>query len=317
MNKKIQDISPIITLIFLSPLIAELLSGSAPPLEFFNPISFIVLIGLYGCGVLLIREYSIKYNIGFFGIIILGIAYGIIEEGLAVKSFFDPEWMDLGILGVYGRWMGVNWVWSVFLTIYHTIYSIVIPIILFNLIFPKIKNKQLISDKGIKITILIILADIFFIYFFLTPYKPNPISYLITFILTLLIIISAFKLKITFFKINQKPTIKPIWFMLFGLVFSTLFFLSLYLIPQLVKYPIIPILFGLILSLIMIIFIKKYYGSEKNEIHQLSLTSGLLTFIIFLAFIHEINGMLGMSIVSICFIVFLIYIKRRMIKIKY
>ena len=100
MLNKIHDKIPIISLVILSPLIAELLSGSAPPLEFFNPISFFVLLGMYGCGVLIIREYSIKFDIGFVCIIILGIAYGVIEEGLAVKSFFDPEWMDLGILGV-------------------------------------------------------------------------------------------------------------------------------------------------------------------------------------------------------------------------
>ena len=81
--------------------------------------------------------------------------------------------MDLGILGVYGRWIGVNWVWSFFLTIYHAIYSIAIPIIIFNLIFPGLKNKQLISDKGLKITFGVFIDDILFIYFLLTPYKPN------------------------------------------------------------------------------------------------------------------------------------------------
>ena len=40
MLNKIHDKIPIISLILLSPLIAELLSGSAPPIEFFNPISY-------------------------------------------------------------------------------------------------------------------------------------------------------------------------------------------------------------------------------------------------------------------------------------
>ena len=314
MFHKIHNKIPIILLVLLSPLIAELLSGSAPPLEFLNPIGFFVLLGLYGCGVLLIREYSIKFDIGFFGIIILGIAYGIIEEGLAVKSFFDPGWMDLGILGVYGRWIGVNWVWSFFLTIYHAIYSIVIPIILFNLIFPHLKDNRLISDKGLKITFGLFIADIIFIYFLLTPYKPNTVSYLITFIITILIIILALKWKTSLFSIkDQEPIIKPIYFGLFGMVFSVLFFLTLYLVPNIVPYPIITIILGLILCLISIIFIIKYFGHKNNEPHLLSLSSGLLSFMIFLAFINEINGVIGMSIVAICFIVFLIYIRRKLI----
>lgn len=32
--------------------------------------------------------------------------YNILEEGLMVKSFFDPSWLDLGVLGVYGGWGG-------------------------------------------------------------------------------------------------------------------------------------------------------------------------------------------------------------------
>lgn len=111
---------PLILLVLLSPVIAELLSGSAPPLEFFNPLGFVILVGLYGSGVLIVRELSLKWGNGWSTILLLGIAYGIIEEGLAVKSFFDPQWMDLGILGVYGRWIGVNWVWSFYLTVYHT-----------------------------------------------------------------------------------------------------------------------------------------------------------------------------------------------------
>ena len=58
---------------------------------------------------------------------------------------------------------------------------------------------------------------------------------------------------------------------------------------------------------------KLLFGEKNNELHLLSLSSGLLSFMIFIAFIHEINGVIGMSIVSICFIGFLFYIRRRLI----
>jgi len=35
-----------LVLFFLSPMIAELLSGSAPPVEFFNPLGLLVLTAL-------------------------------------------------------------------------------------------------------------------------------------------------------------------------------------------------------------------------------------------------------------------------------
>ena len=99
---------PPVTLFFLAPVIAELLSGSAPPAEFFRPIGLAVLTILYGGGAILVREITIRWKKGWISLLVLGAAYGIIEEGLMVKSFFDPNWTDLGILGTYGRWLGVN-----------------------------------------------------------------------------------------------------------------------------------------------------------------------------------------------------------------
>src|SRR3977135_2411142 len=103
---------PLLALILLSPVIAEMLSGSTPPLEWLNPIAALFLIWLYGAGGLVVRETAVRWKAGGRSIRLLGAAYGIIEEALAVKSFFDPGWMDLGTLGVYGRWFDVNWVWA-------------------------------------------------------------------------------------------------------------------------------------------------------------------------------------------------------------
>ena len=109
--------SPAIMLFLLAPLIGELLSGSAPPVEFFNPFGFILLTALYGSGAVVMRELRVRWNKGVGTTLLLGAAYAVIEEGLMVASFFNPEWSDLGQLSVYGRWFGVNWVWVVMLTI--------------------------------------------------------------------------------------------------------------------------------------------------------------------------------------------------------
>src|SRR5256885_16843146 len=108
---------PLLALVLLSPVIAEMLSGSTPPLEWLNPIAVLFLIWLYGAGVLVMRETAVRWKTGWPSILLLGAAYGIIEEGLAVKSLFDPGWMGLGALDWHGRWFDVNWVSAVCLTI--------------------------------------------------------------------------------------------------------------------------------------------------------------------------------------------------------
>ena len=164
---------PLLALILLSPIIAEMLSGSSPPLEWLNPITPLLLIWLYGAGVLVMRETAVRWKTGWPSILLLGAAYGIIEEGLAVKSFFDPGWMDLGTLAWYGRWLDVNWVWAVWLTIYHAVVSIAIPIFLTEWIWPRIRGQPLTSRRGYITAIGLLAGATVFINLFLTPYRPS------------------------------------------------------------------------------------------------------------------------------------------------
>ena len=164
---------PLLALILLSPIIAEMLSGSSPPVEWLNPITPLLLIWLYGAGVLVMRETAVRWKTGWPSILLLGAAYGIIEEGLAVKSFFDPGWMDLGTLAWYGRWLDVNWVWAVWLSIYHAVVSIAIPIFLTEWIWPRIRGQPLTSRRGYIAAIALLAGATVFINLLLTPYRPS------------------------------------------------------------------------------------------------------------------------------------------------
>ena len=71
---------PIITLLILAPATGELLSGSAPPAEFFNPFTFLLLTALYGSGALLIREAARRWVQGWASILLLFIFLAFIAE---------------------------------------------------------------------------------------------------------------------------------------------------------------------------------------------------------------------------------------------
>jgi len=61
-----------LVLIFLAPVTAEYLSGSAP---LSNPIILAANILLYGCGALMIRELKARWHKGWAAVFILSIAY--------------------------------------------------------------------------------------------------------------------------------------------------------------------------------------------------------------------------------------------------
>ena len=140
-------IPPSLALFLVAPVFGELFSGSSPLNEYVNPITFLILSLLYGCGAILARELVVRWRKGWPSLLLLGAAYGIYEEGLVVRSFFDPNWMDLGSLGVYGRVAGVNWVWSQHLTIYHTLISIAASVAFVEMLYPERRAKAWIGTR--------------------------------------------------------------------------------------------------------------------------------------------------------------------------
>ncbi len=139
--------SPVAVLFLLAPLVGELLSSSSPLPEFL--IAWLPLATLYGCGALLIRETRVRWSLGWPAVFLLGAAYGIVEEGIVVRSFFDPLWEDLGLLAEYGRAGGVNWTWSHLLTLYHSAISIAVPILAVELMFPARRDESWIGRRGL------------------------------------------------------------------------------------------------------------------------------------------------------------------------
>jgi hypothetical protein len=138
----------VLTLLLLSPAVGELLSGSSPPAMFFNPVSLLLLVGLYGCGALLIREMTVRFRLNVLGLLLLGAAYGMVEEGLTCKSFFNPYWKDVGFLSTYGRALGVNWLWTIGLTLYHAVMSIAVPIFVTEAVFSERSSRPWLRRRG-------------------------------------------------------------------------------------------------------------------------------------------------------------------------
>ena len=129
---------PCAVLFFLAPLVGEVLAGSTPLDVLGSPKNFLPLFLLeallYGGGAVLIREIARRTGRGWPTILGLGLAYGVLEEGLITQSLFNPDYLGLQLLGL-GSLFGLGWVWITDLVPLHAVWSIGVPIALTELMF--------------------------------------------------------------------------------------------------------------------------------------------------------------------------------------
>jgi len=298
-------------LALLSPVIAELLSGSSPPLEFFNPFSFVLLLGLYGAGVLLVRELSVIWNRGWMSVIVLGAAYGILEEGVAIKSFFDPGWMDLGGLGAYGRFLGTNWVWAVWLTIYHSMISITLPILILALLYPNLKNERLLARRKFEIVFTILFLDVAVCTFLLNPFVPFIPMYIVAIVAVFGLTFYARHIP-EWFMIPREdfPTWSPRKFAVLGFLMILLDFVLAGAFSESLVPPIVPVILILVVSAFVVISIRDFMGKSHNRPQIAAFISGPLAFFIVLGVALEITGVVGMSCVAFMTALFIVDLNR-------
>lgn len=169
---------PAVALFFLAAIVAELMPGATSLLKYINPIVFLFLTSLYGASALLCREATIRWGKGWPTLVTLGVVYGILNEGICAKSYFDPGWKDIGFLGHYGRALGVNWIWVMRLSIYHSLISIVTPIVIVEMIYPASRNKSWVSLAGIKKLVLLLIGVSVVLHLYVSPFRPPLVALL-------------------------------------------------------------------------------------------------------------------------------------------
>ena len=314
---------PVFILFILSPWIAEVLFG-ATPLSRLG--ALLVVTPLYGGGAILIRELARRRSPGWERIFLLGAAYAIIEEGLAIQSIFNPNLFNAGLLG--GRALGVNWVWSLWTIGYHIVWSISLPIFLAELLFPARRSEPWLGRVSlIVVSVLYVLGvlAIAAIYRFVVAPDFQPPVLLNLFaagVAILLILVALTRPARTFDKLPNKPdgNVPSPWMIsLLGFLMSALWF-GLLNLPQPLRqggWVLIPVLLILALLFGFASLIQRWSSSEAwNDLHRLGLIFGPLLMVIVSGSFFVTAGnrldQLGVGIFGIITIILLAFLARQL-----
>ncbi len=166
-------------LIVFAATFPEVLSGSTPALVLLtHPLGYAMLAGLYGLGAVLVWEAIARWRKGWLAVLPLGAAYGIAEEGLGTKTFVDPhqQLAITGIPGAYGHWAGIEWVTFSAIDSYHAAISIGLQLLLVALLYPGLKGRSLVSDRGLALVGLGFAATVALMFFTVDPDPLGPLA---------------------------------------------------------------------------------------------------------------------------------------------
>jgi hypothetical protein len=281
--------SPPIVLVVTAFLVAELLPGSAPITQ---PLLWPFLLLIYGPGALLIRESVRQLDRGWASVLLLGVAYGLIEEGLALQSLFNPKLYGAADWG--GRFLGINGVYAEAAITIHAVWSAAIPILLTDLLFPSRRDGPYLGRFGLIVTgmwyilgvaLLALLAR-----FTIAPgYSAPPMLLAVTALGALVLAVVALsglprtaaqpKPKLTLDTNAPQPRIVLLVTCTASLIWHALLALLWRIHPAFAYWPLVlvPMLGGMTVVVVMAWLLHQWAATRDwNDRHRLALVSGAL-----------------------------------------
>ncbi len=272
----------ILYFVLLAALLPEAITGSTPPLGWLNPVQALLNLWLYGTGVLVVREVSLRWKTGWWGILLLGAAYGIVEEGLAVTTFFNPTLPQLGTLAWYGRDLGINWLWAAWLTTFHAIVSIAIPILLMEWRWPALKGRRLLAHRQLLLTVgLLGLAAVTInaLVHAASPYREAGPEYLAALAAIALLVYAARHPSAWWARPTApgKP-LSPRAYAILGFAFIGGSFLLYAGGPSLAGIPVLSLAEGLLVPLATLLLVRRVVGRPEAEVLAFAFAAGVIGF---------------------------------------
>jgi hypothetical protein len=155
-GSNMRRVAPAIALFFLAPLIAEYLLGDLPITYL---AALVALAPMYGGGAVLIREMVRRSGRGWPSIVLLAIAFGLFEEGIATQSLFNPDYyhahlLDHGFIPA----LGIALPWTLYVVALHAVWSISTPVALVEALTPSRRNAPWLRTSGLVVSIVVFLG---------------------------------------------------------------------------------------------------------------------------------------------------------------
>jgi hypothetical protein len=296
------------TLLLLAPIVSEVLLGA-------TRISFLFVlipeIAVWGCGALMIREAVRRCRRGWVSVLLLGVALAVAEECVIQQTSLAPM---VGLAThTYGRFWGVNWVYLLWALGYESVWAVVLPIQLAELIFPARRSEPWVGRRGLLLASVVFGLGSFVAWyswtrvartkvFHMPEYQP-PLLYVLLAIVAIALLAAAAFSPWTSPRPGRPGTPRPAprpWLVgliafAFGFPWSILVLLGFGAAPT-VPFR-IPMIAGVAWVCAVLLLITRWTSSRDwNDLHRFALVlGGLLACMMGGFVIFAVGGALGID----------------------
>ena len=186
-------LAPAVLLTLLAPIVAEFLLGDFSIRKIGIALA---LLPLYGGGALLIREIARRTGRGWPTIVLLAVAYSLLEEAFLTQSLFNPNYVGQRLLDYgYLPRLGTSLNWATLVLSIHVVWSIATPILIAEGVAAQRRTEPWLRTPGLIVTVLLFLLGCASTAAFslkASPFVATMTQFLAAGALTLLAIAAAF-----------------------------------------------------------------------------------------------------------------------------
>lgn len=194
MNKSSTHYSLPVTILLISGISffgAEILTGSTSVEGILQyPISFIMGLVFYGFQVTIIADITSRYSLKLGTIYILGLIYGILEEGISIFTMESTSTHTLW-LAAYG----LNLTWTLYVMLLHAVITVITTLFIMNVIWPERLQNPVLTKRNymIIIPVTIIMYYLFIVGSISAGRVPGVLPLLFLILIIIVLIFAALK----------------------------------------------------------------------------------------------------------------------------
>jgi hypothetical protein len=323
-NQELHRVLPALTLMIFAPMIAEVLPGATRISSMFVlPIEILV----WGGGAVSIRFAVRRFQLGWLNLLLLAMALAVAEEFVIQQTSLAP--LVIKIKGVeYARAFGVNYLYFLWALIYESVFVVIIPIGIVELIFYEQRDLPWLNTAGLAIVAFLFLPASFLAWytwtqiarvevFHVEAYDP-PLNQLAIAAVSVGVLIGLAVGPARGWLARKPKGVRPprplVLFLLSGSATLGVFGLELLSFGILPEFPAsVGVSIALTLIVLMIVFVPRFRVHESWKVwHEIGMLYGAIIFnmaAFFVAFIDatpiDLYGKIVMNIFAVLLLIWL------------